>query len=124
MSINPNGSALRALSILDRESIAHAIDDGLARGLSSLEIADAVLEPISDPQVAKVLTHPVRVRTIALLRHGPTSPSQAATQLQVGLGTVAYHFRVLLHAGVVELCDTAQRRGAVEHYYRLVDHTE
>ena len=122
MPTGTNGASPPSLGFLDRDSIAHAIDDGLARGLSSLEIADTLLEPIRDPKVAKVLTHPARMRAIALLRRdGRLSPSDACAKLGLSLGVMAYHFRVLQRAHVIELCDTAQRRGATEHYYRLTD---
>ena len=39
------------------------------------------------------------------------------------LGSVAYHVRTLLTAGVVELAEEGRVRGAVEHFYALVpDH--
>ena len=36
------------------------------------------------------------------------------------LPNVSYHVRALLELGCVELVSTAQRRGAIEHYYRAV----
>jgi hypothetical protein len=36
------------------------------------------------------------------------------------LPNVSYHVRALLDLGCIELVDTAQRRGAIEHYYRAI----
>jgi hypothetical protein len=38
----------------------------------------------------------------------------------VPLGNVSYHARVLARLGCIELVDTVQRRGALEHYYRAI----
>jgi DNA-binding transcriptional ArsR family regulator len=35
------------------------------------------------------------------------------------VGRVAYHFRALRNAGLLEDAGTAPRRGATEHFYRL-----
>ena len=51
----------------------------------------------------------------------PISPAQLQRVLpDQSLGSVAYHIRVLLSAGVIELADEKRVRGAVEHYYSLV----
>jgi DNA-binding transcriptional ArsR family regulator len=50
----------------------------------------------------------------------PISPIQLQrVLLDLSLGTVAYHVRVLASAGVIELADETRVRGAVEHYYAL-----
>jgi DNA-binding transcriptional ArsR family regulator len=70
--------------------------------------------------------HPTRDRVLDLLRaHGhPLSPTQMARILGTSLSATAYHVRTLHEAGVLELCDEVgggSRRGAVEHFYGLVD---
>jgi hypothetical protein len=35
------------------------------------------------------------------------------------LGNVSYHAKALREAGVIEVSETAKRRGALEHYYAL-----
>jgi hypothetical protein len=37
---------------------------------------------------------------------------------QEGLSYLSYHFRALEKAGLIEVIETAQRRGATEHIYR------
>lgn len=45
------------------------------------------------------------------------SPVELSRRLGIRLGTVAYHVRVLAHAGVLELVAERRVRGAVEHRY-------
>src|SRR5919106_936821 len=46
--------------------------------------------------------------------------TRLAEMLDERLPNVSYHVRVLLDLGCIELVRTAQRRGAIEHYYRAV----
>jgi DNA-binding transcriptional ArsR family regulator len=78
---------------------------------------------IVDPDVAKALAHPLRVRLLAMLEERVASPSEMAKHLDADLGVVAYHVRRLAAVGLVEMVRTRQRRGAIEHYYKAVPHT-
>jgi DNA-binding transcriptional ArsR family regulator len=73
-----------------------------------------------DQRLAKALTHPLRVEILALLNERVASPNEISEELGERLGTVSYHVRTLLELDCVELVRTAQRRGAVEHYYRAI----
>ena len=76
-----------------------------------------------DPDLAKALSHPLRQRILERLSaSGEASPTQLARALDVPLGNVAYHVRILHHLGFVELVGTRQRRGALEHRYRALSH--
>jgi hypothetical protein len=75
-------------------------------------------EGIVDQRVVKAICHPLRHRLLLAYNQKTASPNQLATELEEPLGNVAYHTRILLDLGAVELVDTAQRRGAIEHYYR------
>src|SRR5215217_839059 len=59
-----------------------------------------------DPRIAKALSHPMRARILGILDER--------------VANVSYHVRALLDLGCIELVDTAQRRGAIEHYYRAI----
>jgi len=75
-----------------------------------------------DPRQAKAMTHALRAQALELIaRRGTASPKDVAVELGVDIRTVAYHVRVLRKLGCVELADTRQRRGAVEHVYRLTE---
>ena len=48
------------------------------------------------------------------------SPNQLARELDLPLGRVSYHIRLLNDLGAIELVRTEPRRGALEHFYRAV----
>ena len=70
--------------------------------------------------------HPARDQILDVMRaYGkPISPTQLARITGGTLGSVAYHVRTLVSAGVVELADEGRVRGAVEHFYALVPDNE
>jgi DNA-binding transcriptional ArsR family regulator len=76
------------------------------------------VQTIDDPRYVKAMSHPLRVRILAMLDERKASPSQLADWLGASLGTVAYHVRTLEQLGLIELVDETPVRGAVEHYYR------
>jgi DNA-binding transcriptional ArsR family regulator len=73
-----------------------------------------------DPRIAKALSHPMRARILGILDERVASPNEIAELIDERLPNVSYHVRALLELGCIELVDTAQRRGAIEHYYRAV----
>jgi DNA-binding transcriptional ArsR family regulator len=79
------------------------------------------MKPISnidDPRYVKALSHPLRVRILAMLQERTASPSQLSEWLGATLGTTAYHVRSLHQLGLIELADETRVRGAIEHHYR------
>jgi DNA-binding transcriptional ArsR family regulator len=73
---------------------------------------------IDDPRYVKALSHPLRVRILALLDERTASPVELSGWLGATLGTVAYHVRTLERMGLIELMRETRVRGAVEHHYR------
>jgi DNA-binding transcriptional ArsR family regulator len=73
-----------------------------------------------DPRLAKALSHPMRTRILAILNERVASPNEIAEMIDERLPNVSYHVRALQELGCIELVDTAQRRGAIEHYYRAL----
>ena len=73
---------------------------------------------IDDPRYVKAMSHPLRVRILAMLDERKASPNELAGWLGASLGTVAYHVRTLFQLGLIELVDETRVRGAVEHHYR------
>ena len=73
-----------------------------------------------DPRIAKALSHPMRARILGILDERVASPNEIAEMIEERLPNVSYHVRALLDLGCIELVDTAQRRGAIEHYYRAI----
>jgi DNA-binding transcriptional ArsR family regulator len=76
------------------------------------------IKNIDDPRYVKAMSHPLRVRILAMLDERKASPNQMAGWLGASLGSVAYHVRTLLQLGLIELVDETRVRGAVEHHYR------
>jgi DNA-binding transcriptional ArsR family regulator len=70
--------------------------------------------------------HPARDQIVDAMRsYGqPISPTRLAEVTCNTLGSVAYHVRTLLSAGVVTLAEEGRVRGAVEHFYALVPDNE
>jgi DNA-binding transcriptional ArsR family regulator len=76
-----------------------------------------------DPNLAKALSHPLRQRILERLNaDGEASPTELARRLDERLPNLAYHVRILLELGCVELVRTRKVRGALEHYYRAIAH--
>lgn len=73
---------------------------------------------INDPRYVKALSHPLRVRILALLQERTASPRELAEWLDATLGTVSYHVRTLHDFGLIELVRTSQVRGAIAHHYK------
>src|ERR1700754_5313085 len=71
---------------------------------------------------ATLRPHPVRDQIVDVMRsYGrPISPTQLSRITGGTLGSVAYHVRTLVEAGVIHLADEGRVRGAVEHFYALV----
>ncbi len=62
----------------------------------------------------------MRARILGILNERVASPNEIAEQIEERLPNVSYHVRALLDLGCIELVRTAQRRGAIEHYYRAI----
>jgi DNA-binding transcriptional ArsR family regulator len=73
-----------------------------------------------DPRLAKALSHPMRTRILAILNERVASPNEISEMIDERLPNVSYHVRSLQDLGCIELVSTAQRRGAIEHYYRAI----
>jgi DNA-binding transcriptional ArsR family regulator len=74
-----------------------------------------------DSRLAKALSHPLRAQVLAILNERVASPNEIAEMLNERLPNVSYHVRTLLELKCIELVSTAQRRGAIKHYYRAVE---
>jgi DNA-binding transcriptional ArsR family regulator len=77
---------------------------------------------ITDPRWLRAISHPIRIRLLAMLDEEAASPVVLASKLDQPLGTIAYHVRTLYDLGLLKLVSTRQRRGATEHYYKTTGH--
>lgn len=75
-----------------------------------------------DQRLVRALSHPLRIQILEVLTERVASPTLIAAELETGVSHVAYHTRTLDRCGCLELVETAQRRGATEHYYKAKPH--
>ena len=73
-----------------------------------------------DEALLRAISHPLRHRLLGMLDGRVASPNQLARELDLPLGRVSYHIRLLSDLGAIELVRTEPRRGALEHFYRAV----
>jgi DNA-binding transcriptional ArsR family regulator len=78
---------------------------------------------VIDQRLVRALSHPLRVKILEVLTERVASPIRLSDDLDAGLSHVAYHTRALDKCGCLELVDTAQRRGATEHFYKAAPHS-
>jgi predicted ArsR family transcriptional regulator len=77
-------------------------------------------------RLARANTHPLRISVLEVLAMdgGRTlSPSDLSYELRVPLSNVNYHVTELVKSDLIELERQRQVRGATEHFYRLIDHS-
>lgn len=77
---------------------------------------------VIDQRLVRALAHPLRVNILEILCDRVASPNALSEDLEAGLSHVAYHTRALNKCGCLELVETAQRRGATEHFYKATPH--
>src|SRR5437763_821962 len=66
----------------------------------------------------KLLSDPLRLRIVELLRDAELSPKQAALRLSLKPTRLYRHFHKLEAAGLIEQVSSRGRRGATERLYR------
>jgi len=72
---------------------------------------------IRTPLQFKALGHPARHRLLTMLRQRPATLGQLATAVGSPKGTVGYHVKVLVEAGLVRHSETRTVRGGTEQYF-------
>ncbi|MFF8812912.1 helix-turn-helix domain-containing protein [Streptomyces pactum] len=79
---------------------------------------ERVLDPERDTEAMKALTHPLRIRLLALLRqHGSATASELAVRTAESSASTSYHLRVLAKHGFVA---EAEHRDGRERRWRAV----
>jgi DNA-binding transcriptional ArsR family regulator len=90
---------------------------------SSLDLA--LLDEAAIEAIRCAIGHPLRLLTLRLIASfGTISPRgivDACEELgsPQALGTASYHVRILREAKLIKQRREVQRRGAIEHFYRL-----
>ena len=115
------GSARSRLSVVECLRADDHGPDSHRKPHRCVILADGFVKPITnidDPRYVKAMSHPLRVRILALLDERSASPVELAGWLGATLGRIAYHVRTLERMGLIELIGETRVRGAVEHHYR------
>ena len=79
------------------------------------------IENLNDPRLVRALSHPLRVRILAILDERTASAIEIARMLRADLGVVAYHVRTLHRLGLIELVREVPVRGAVQRFFRALE---
>jgi DNA-binding transcriptional ArsR family regulator len=67
-----------------------------------------------------VVSHPIRCRALTILADREASPVEIGRELGMDPSHIAYHVKVLLANGLIELTEEVPRRGSIEHRFRAV----
>lgn len=73
---------------------------------------------IIDPSLSVVVKDPLRVQILAVAMQRAISPSEFARESGCSLGAAAYHFRILVRHGFLELVELIPVRGSTKHMYK------
>lgn len=78
---------------------------------------------LTSPQLAAAMSHPTRGRVLTILNDRVASPREVADEIGEPLNNVAYHIKILVKLGCIELVRAKQSRGGrvVEHFYRAIE---
>ena len=72
-------------------------------------------------KLARMNTHQLQVMILEVMAESeePMSPKLLSDHFDLPIGNVSYHVKCLHGARLIEMVDTAQRRGATEHFYTV-----
>jgi DNA-binding transcriptional ArsR family regulator len=83
---------------------------------------DQGIENIFDERYVRALSHPLRMRIMAMLGERTSSPARLAALLGERTNVVSYHVKLLHELGMAELVDVRRGRGGEEHFYAVRRH--
>lgn len=75
----------------------------------------------SDEKVIRALAKPQRLELLARLEQESASPEMLRDETGMTLESIAYHLKILLDAGCVEIVESRSSGGMVENHYRGTD---
>jgi DNA-binding transcriptional ArsR family regulator len=90
----------------------------MERRPTPLRSAAPPIESLDDPRLVRALSHPLRIRILAILDDRTSSAVEISRTLRADIGVVAYHIRTLHRLGLLELVRETPRRGAIQRFYR------
>lgn len=72
-----------------------------------------------EQELAKALSHPVRVEILEALRGRVASPSELSQEIDQSVAVISYHAKTLLSCGCLELVHRKPAQGSLEHFFAL-----
>ena len=90
----------------------------MAESIGGVELGDRK-SARSDQELAKALSHPVRVEILEALQGRIASPVELSQEMDQTVGVISYHAKTLLKCGCVELVRSKPDRGNLEHFFGL-----
>lgn len=97
---------------MDRQSSADTEGGAGRRG------SDEVLV-IQDAETLRIVSDPLRLRMLELMRQGPQTAKELAMALRVSRTKLYYHLNLLVEHGLITVADTRLVSGIVEKQYRV-----
>lgn len=79
----------------------------------------AAIRVLDDPEVLRLITDPLRLRLLELLRRAPRTVTELAKAMGVARTRLYYHIRLLEGAGLVTVAETQLVAGITEKRYRV-----
>ncbi len=73
---------------------------------------------LTDADVIKAVSHPIRRQIMTLIGTGEASATEIATQIGQPVQTVSYHMGILRELELLILTRETPRRGAMERHYK------
>jgi DNA-binding transcriptional ArsR family regulator len=70
-----------------------------------------------EPRLTKAMSHPMRIEILRKLQGGAASSAELSRQLEARPKVIAYHAKVLVQYGCLELIHTTPRGGTVVDSY-------
>jgi DNA-binding transcriptional ArsR family regulator len=73
----------------------------------------------ADQELARALSHPVRLEILQVLQDRIASPAELSKELGRRPAVVSYHAGTLLKCGCLELVHSRAQQGAVENFFAV-----
>ncbi|HEV2857298.1 MAG TPA: helix-turn-helix domain-containing protein [Solirubrobacterales bacterium] len=73
----------------------------------------------ADQEVARALSHPIRVEILQALEGRIASPTELSGEIDQRPSVVSYHARTLLRCGCLELVHSRGRQGTIENFFAV-----
>lgn len=70
-----------------------------------------------EPRLTKAMSHPMRIEILQKLQDGVASSTELSELLGARPKVIAYHVKVLIQYGCLELIHSTPRGAAVESYF-------